>query len=98
VILIDFINIIERFWSFLGDIGPFLRPNLGGKLGDGYQLQIYINQGFLKPKRRFREGLWWIFSKPKPFLWREAVEESTFAGHFWELRSSDLSVVSFLGF
>jgi hypothetical protein len=46
-----------RFWSFLGDIGPFLRPDLGGKLGDGYQLQIYINQGFLKPWRRFRIGL-----------------------------------------
>jgi hypothetical protein len=37
------------FWPFLGDIGPFLRPDLGGKLGDGYQLQIYINQAFLRP-------------------------------------------------
>jgi hypothetical protein len=37
------------FWPILGDIGPFLRPDLGGKLGDGYQLQIYINQTFLRP-------------------------------------------------
>jgi hypothetical protein len=54
---IDFINRFEGFWSFLGDIGPFLRPDLGEKLGDGYQLQIYINQGFLKPWGKFRAGL-----------------------------------------
>jgi hypothetical protein len=38
-----------RFLALLGDIGPFLRPDLGGKLGDGYQLQIYIKQAFLRP-------------------------------------------------
>jgi hypothetical protein len=36
--------------------------------------------------------------EPKPFLCREAIEESTFVGHFWELRSSDFSAVSFVGF
>jgi hypothetical protein len=33
----------------------------------------------------------------RPLLCREAMEESTFAGHFWEPRSSDLGVVSFDG-
>jgi hypothetical protein len=46
------------FWSFCGDIGPFLRPDLGRKLGDGYQLQIYINQGFLKPRRIFQKQVY----------------------------------------
>jgi hypothetical protein len=40
--------VIEDFWPFGGDIGPFLRPDLGRKLGDSYQLQIYINQAFLR--------------------------------------------------
>jgi hypothetical protein len=37
-------------------------------------------------------------SKTNPFLCREALEESTFAGHFWELRSSVFNVVSFVEF
>ena len=41
----DLFSRIERFWSFLKDIGPFLRPNLGGKLGDGYQIQTYKTKG-----------------------------------------------------
>jgi hypothetical protein len=45
-----------RFWLILGDIGHFLRPDLGRKLGDGYQLQIYKNQAFL---RRW-EDKWWF--------------------------------------
>jgi hypothetical protein len=57
VIFVDFIQQFWRFLAFLGDIGPFLRPDLGRKLGDGYQLQIYINQAFLRPwediQRRF---------------------------------------------
>jgi hypothetical protein len=48
-IFIDLWADVWIFSSFLGDIGPFFRPDLGGKLGDGYQLQIYINQGFLRP-------------------------------------------------
>jgi hypothetical protein len=53
----DFWSNFGDFWPILGDIGPFLRPNIGGKLGDGYQLQIYINQGFLEPLGTFRAGL-----------------------------------------
>jgi hypothetical protein len=49
VILLVFISIFERFWYFWGDIGPFFRPDLGGKLGDGYQIQIDINNAFLRP-------------------------------------------------
>jgi hypothetical protein len=49
VIFIDFISNFGDFWPILGDIGPFLRPDLGGKLGDGYQLQIYIKKGLLDP-------------------------------------------------
>jgi hypothetical protein len=49
--------IFGEFWPILGDIGPFLRPDLEGKLGYGYQLHIYIKQGFLKPRGRFRVGL-----------------------------------------
>jgi hypothetical protein len=41
--------VIGDFCPFWEDIGPFFRPNIGGKLGDGYQLQIYINQDFLRP-------------------------------------------------
>jgi hypothetical protein len=47
----DFIILFGRFdgvYPLLGDIRPFLRPDLGGKLGDGYQLQIYINHAFLR--------------------------------------------------
>jgi hypothetical protein len=98
---IDFIQQIWRFWPILGDIGPFLRPDLGRKLGDGYQLQIYINQAFLRPwgdQWWFRTGLCCRIVEPKPLSCREAIEERTFAGHFWEPRSSDLGVVSFDGF
>jgi hypothetical protein len=76
-----------------------LRPNIGRKLGVCYQLEIYINQSFLAAlkgvhKRRNVEEI----VKPKPFLCREAIEESDFAGHFRELRSSIFSVVSCVGF
>jgi hypothetical protein len=37
------------FWPILGDIRPFLRPNIGEKLGGCYLVQAYINQRFLKP-------------------------------------------------
>jgi hypothetical protein len=47
----DFSAVLMGFWPFLGDIGPFFRPDIGEKLGDGYQLQIYINQGLLKPRK-----------------------------------------------
>jgi hypothetical protein len=40
---IDVRPVIRGFFPLLGDIGPFLRPNLGRKLGYGYQLQAYIN-------------------------------------------------------
>jgi hypothetical protein len=51
VIFIDLFNNFERFWPILGDIGPFLRPDLGEKLGGCYPLLVYINQRFLKPWR-----------------------------------------------
>jgi hypothetical protein len=38
-----------RFDPFLEELGPFLKPDLGGKLGVFYQLQAYINQRLLKP-------------------------------------------------
>jgi hypothetical protein len=34
---------VGDFWPFLGDIGSFLSPHIGRMLGNGYQLQIYIN-------------------------------------------------------
>ena len=36
-----------RFSPFLEDLGTFLRPDLGGKLGVCYQIKAYINQRFL---------------------------------------------------
>jgi hypothetical protein len=42
-------QILEIVWPILGDIGPFLRPDIEEKLGHGYQLQICINQGLLDP-------------------------------------------------
>jgi hypothetical protein len=50
MILNGFLQQFLRYYPFLEDLGPFLRPDLRGKLGDGYQLQAYINQGFLKPR------------------------------------------------
>jgi hypothetical protein len=49
MIFYDFIQQFWRFWSFLGDIGPFFRPDLGGKLGVCCQHQAYLNQRFLEP-------------------------------------------------
>jgi hypothetical protein len=46
MIFIDFLSNFERFWSFLEDLGPFFRPDIGGKLGVYYPLQAYINQRF----------------------------------------------------
>jgi hypothetical protein len=97
VIFIDFISSCGDFWPILGDIGPFLRPDLGGKLGYGYQLQIYINQDFLEQWEDIQSRFMLNIFHPKPFLCREAIEERTFAGHFWELWSSDFSVIFLLG-
>jgi hypothetical protein len=49
LIFIDFLNSFEGFWSFLGDIGPFFRPDLGEKLGGCYPLLVYKIQRFLEP-------------------------------------------------
>jgi hypothetical protein len=43
-----FLASFGRFWPFLEDLEPFLRPDLGGKLGVCCQLQAYINQRFLE--------------------------------------------------
>jgi hypothetical protein len=86
------------FWPFLGDIGLFFRPDFGRKLGNDNQIEIYKNQACLRPWRKFKENLCLSKAKPKPFLCREAVEEQMLAGHFWELRSSVLHVVSSAGF
>jgi hypothetical protein len=39
----------RRFNPFLEDLGPYLRPDLGGKLGVCFQIQVYINQRLLNP-------------------------------------------------
>jgi hypothetical protein len=49
MIFMDFFNSFGRFSPFWGDIGPFLRPDIGEKLGGCYPLLVYINQRFLKP-------------------------------------------------
>jgi hypothetical protein len=46
-----------RFWPFLGDIGLFLSPDFGRKLGMYNQLQIYKKQAFLRPWRIVRVDL-----------------------------------------
>jgi hypothetical protein len=38
-----FLSQFGRFSPFLEDLGPFLRPDLGEKLGGCYPLQVYIN-------------------------------------------------------
>jgi hypothetical protein len=45
------------FWSLLEDIEPFFRLDLGGELGDGYQLDIHIKQALLRPWEGFRADL-----------------------------------------
>ena len=83
---------------FFGGYWAFFRPDLGGKLGDGYQLQIYINQAFLRPWEEIQSRFMLNIFQAKAILCRKDVEERTFAGHFWELRSSNLGAVSFDGF
>jgi hypothetical protein len=97
VIFIDLWPDIGRFWPFLEDLGPFLSPYLGEKLGYGYQLQAYINHRLLKPRGKFRARNSIEILRQSQFLCREAIEESTFGGHFWELWSSDFSFVCFAG-
>jgi hypothetical protein len=60
IILFDSKPGFGGFWSFLGDLEPFLRPYLGRKLGGCYQLQIYINQRLLEALREVNRGkkLW----------------------------------------
>jgi hypothetical protein len=57
----DFIvlfSIIERFWSFWGYIGPFLRPDLGGEVGIWLPtLDIYKPRLIEAMKGRFRTCL-----------------------------------------
>ena len=40
---IVFKHVNGEFWPLLGDIGLFLSPDFGRKLGKDNQLQIYIN-------------------------------------------------------
>jgi hypothetical protein len=47
----DFLAKFRRFSPFLEDLGPFLKPDLRGKLGVCYQIQTYINQRLLKPRK-----------------------------------------------
>jgi hypothetical protein len=49
MILMVILARFERFWPLLEDLEPFFRPDLGGKLGIYYQLQVYINQRLLNP-------------------------------------------------
>jgi hypothetical protein len=42
-ILFNFLASFGRFWPLLEDLRPFLRPDLGEKLGVCCQLQFYIN-------------------------------------------------------
>jgi hypothetical protein len=53
-ILIDCFSIIERFNPFFEDLGPFWRLDIGGKLGGCCQLQAYIKQRLLKPKKEVK--------------------------------------------
>ena len=89
---------INGFSPFLGDIGHFWSPNFGRKLEMNNQLQIYINQAWLRPWKSVKAELCWREAKPKPFLCREDIEEQTLSGHFWELRTSVLRVVFFAWF
>ena len=51
-----FLTSFGRSNPFLEDLGPFLRLDLGGKLGICFQLQAYINQRFLETLERLIEG------------------------------------------
>jgi hypothetical protein len=48
-ISIDLFSSFVGFWPILGDIGPFLRRDLGEKLGGCYPFLVYKNQRFLEP-------------------------------------------------
>jgi hypothetical protein len=56
IFLFDFKLVFGRFCPLLEDLEPFLRPDLGRKLGGCCQLQAYINQRFLVALDRFRRG------------------------------------------
>jgi hypothetical protein len=55
--LIVFKPVNGGFGPFLRDIGLFLSPHFGRKLGMDNQLQIYKNQAYLRPWRTVRTDL-----------------------------------------
>jgi hypothetical protein len=56
IFLLDFKLVFGRFCPLLEDLEPFLRPDLGRKLGSYYQLQTYIKHRFLAALDGFRRG------------------------------------------
>jgi hypothetical protein len=92
---LEILPIIGRYWALFEarsweEVGRWLptsglyKPGLLEAMGEisGGSEQVYA-VGLLSQR---------------PLLCREAIEERTFAGHFWEPRSSDLGAVSFDGF
>jgi hypothetical protein len=53
VFLLLNVLILLDFYPKMGDLEPFLRPDLGGKLGGEPQPKSYINQKVFDSPRRF---------------------------------------------
>ena len=96
-IFMNYLIVLKIFCQYWGILGPFLCQILGVSWKMVTNFRSIWTRSSWGHGRGFRASLCWRFAKPNPFLCREFVEERTFAGHFWELRSFELSVVSFVG-
>ena len=81
----------------MGSGAPF-EARSWGEVGSWLPTSILYKPKVFGKLGRFRIGKCWRIENPKPFLCREAIEESNFVGHFWELRSSIFSAFSCVGF
>jgi hypothetical protein len=85
----DFSGFFPRKW----DLSPKRAQKEGGSWDFDPQLKFYINKACLSILRGKIQQNDEEFVKFKPFLCREAIEEASFGGHFWEFYSTFFSVV-----
>ena len=100
-IIVWFLTDFKPVWGDFGHFWRILSPfdaRSWGEVGSLLPTSSLYKPKALEAKRRFITGKWWRIEEPKPFLCREAIEESNFAGHFRELHSFVFTVVSFDGF
>jgi hypothetical protein len=99
MILMDFFNRFLEILSIFGGSWALFEARSWGEVGRWLPTSGLYKPGLLEAMGGGSEQVYAAeIVEPKPLSCREAIEECTFAGHFWELRSSDLGAVSFDGF